>query len=98
MAYRRCDVALTQAQAIVVWDRWKAGDSSRLIARTVGCSPAVVRSELAKSGGIRPAPRRRDLAHLSTGEREEVSRGLAAGLSSRAIARQLGRSPSTISR
>jgi len=91
-------VALTQAQAIVVWDRWKAGDSSRLIARTVGCSPAVVRSELAKSGGIRPAPRRRDLAHLSTGEREEVSRGLAAGLSSRAIARQLGRSPSTISR
>jgi IS30 family transposase len=31
-------------------------------------------------------------------EREEISRGLAAGLSLRAIAAQLGRSPSTISR
>lgn len=35
---------------------------------------------------------------LSLVEREEISRGLVAGLSLRAIARQLGRSPSTISR
>lgn len=35
---------------------------------------------------------------LSAGEREEISRGLAAGQGCRVIARHLGRSPSTISR
>jgi IS30 family transposase len=35
---------------------------------------------------------------LSLGEREEISRGLAAGLSLRSIAAGLGRAPSTISR
>ena len=35
---------------------------------------------------------------LSFGERELISRGLAAGQSARAIARQLGRSPSTVTR
>ncbi len=35
---------------------------------------------------------------VSGTEREEISRHLAAGASGRAIARQLGRSPSTISR
>jgi len=37
-------------------------------------------------------------SHLSAQEREEVSRGIASGSSRRAIARQLGREPSTISR
>lgn len=36
--------------------------------------------------------------HLSAAEREQISRGLAQGLSARAIARALGRSPSTICR
>ena len=40
----------------------------------------------------------RSAGHLSTMEREEISRGLVAGASLRCIARQLGRSPSTISR
>jgi IS30 family transposase len=35
---------------------------------------------------------------LTTAEREEISRGLASGESLRAIARQVGRAPSTISR
>ena len=46
--------------------------------------------------------RRRSIAHsklrLSFAEREQISRGLAAGLSARAIARRLARAPSTISR
>ncbi|MGH7862958.1 MAG: helix-turn-helix domain-containing protein, partial [Candidatus Dormibacteraceae bacterium] len=35
---------------------------------------------------------------LSAGEREEISRGLAAGQSGRAIASWMGRSASTVSR
>ena len=40
----------------------------------------------------------RSKRHLSLAEREEVSRGLGSGASYRAIARRLGRAPSTISR
>jgi IS30 family transposase len=48
----------------------------------------------------RPAAkqRTRSVLRLSLVEREEISRGLVAGLSLRAIAAELGRSPSTISR
>jgi IS30 family transposase len=53
---------------------------------------------LKKNGGVAPRERRRSDRHLGWQEREEISRGLAAGRSMRALARQLGRSPSTISR
>ncbi len=43
-------------------------------------------------------PRRRWELRLALAEREEISRGLAAGLSLRAIAAGLGRAPSTVSR
>jgi IS30 family transposase len=48
----------------------------------------------------RPAKResRRSALRLSLAEREEISRGLAAGESLRAIARSVGRSPSTVCR
>ena len=45
-----------------------------------------------------PAERKRSRLALSLGEREEISRGIVSQLSIRTIARQLGRSPSTISR
>jgi IS30 family transposase len=57
-----------------------------------------VRAYLVRCGGIRPVPRRRRVGRLVLREREEISRGLAAGMSLRAIAVQLGRAPSTISR
>lgn len=44
-----------------------------------------------------PEPKRSPL-RLSLAEREEISRGLAAGESMRSIARRLGRAPSTVSR
>ena len=40
----------------------------------------------------------RDMSTLSLSEREEISRGLSIKQSFRAIARHLGRAPSTISR
>ena len=47
----------------------------------------------------RPAPEpKRSPLRLSLAEREEISRGVAAGESMRSVARRLGRSPSTVSR
>jgi len=54
--------------------------------------------QLAPTGGIRPAPRKRSGVALTPAEREEISRGLAVGQSMRWIAGSLNRSPSTISR
>ena len=53
---------------------------------------------LALNGGIAPLPRRRAQRALRLAEREEISRGIAAGWSMRRIAQALGRSPSTVSR
>jgi hypothetical protein len=52
---------------------------------------------LAESGGIRPTERHRSKTALTLLEREEISRGVVAGKSMRAIA-ALGRAPSTIGR
>jgi len=47
----------------------------------------------------RPPPEpKRSLLRLSLAEREEISRGVAVGESLRAIAKRLGRAPSTVSR
>jgi IS30 family transposase len=53
---------------------------------------------LALNGGIVPTSRRRAGLALKLEEREEISRGLAAGRSIRQIACGLGRAPSTVSR
>jgi len=47
---------------------------------------------------VHPPPRKRSRLALTLSEREEISRGIALQLSVRAIASQLERSPSTISR
>jgi len=41
---------------------------------------------LSRTGGIRPAPRTRSRLALTLAEREEISRGIAAGMTMRAIA------------
>ena len=81
-----------------IWARLRAGHAARPIARQLGIPEGSVRAYLVRCGGIRPDPRRRASGRLSFEEREEVSRGLAAGLSLRAIAGRIGRSASTISR
>ena len=57
-----------------------------------------VRKFIAGHGGQRPTDRQRSELRLSLEEREEISRGLAAGLSIRSIAEELDRSPSTVCR
>lgn len=88
----------TNEQDNELWDRWQAGESSRLIARALGTNATAVRSYLAVHGGVRPASRRRSGRHLTAAEREEVYRGVVAGLSSRVIAARIGCSASTVSR
>jgi IS30 family transposase len=81
-----------------LWRRWKQGQSTHEIAAAVGCTSGAVWSMVRYHGGIEPAQRMRAQQQLRPAEREEISRGLAAGRSMRAIARQLGRSPSTVAR
>ena len=81
-----------------VWERWKAGDSISDISRAVGSPPGSIFSILLPHGGIYQAPQRRRAGCLTLGDREEISRGLAANESFRAIGRRLGLPASTISR
>jgi len=82
----------------LVWSSWHAGRSMSDIARDINKMPASVFGFLRQYGGIEPRQRCRRSSHLSIEEREEISRGIASGSSLRSIARELGRSPSTISR
>ena len=86
------------AERAELWRRFKEGEAPSAIARALARSPQGVLTLIARHGGIAPAPRRRASRTLQTAEREEISRGLAADVSLRALARQLGRAPSTISR
>jgi IS30 family transposase len=89
---------LTPAEVDEVWARWRSGQAVKVLARQMRVNPSTVRDLLHRTGGIRPAPKRRWEVRLSLAEREEISRGLAAGLSVRLIAAGLGRAPSTVSR
>ena len=89
---------LSPVEVDEVWSRWRSGQAVKVLAREMRVSPSTVRDLLLRTGGIRPAPKRRWEVRLSLAEREEISRGLAAGESLRSIARRLGRAPSTVSR
>jgi IS30 family transposase len=81
-----------------IWDMREAGVPVKRIARHLGRQPVSLRVFIAGAGGKRPTVRERSELRLSLEEREEISRGLAAGHSIRAIAANLGRSPSTVCR
>ena len=95
---RRQRIYYSAAQRAEIWERWRRGESMSSIGRRFDRESSSVFSVLSPSGGIRPPERRRAARALSLAEREEVSRGLVAGRSMRALAAELGRVPSTISR
>ena len=89
---------LSQLDIETVWSHWSRGQTVLQISDALGCHSTTVSWVIGRAGGLRPAPRVRALRTLSLAEREEISRGLAAGEGIRGMARRLGRAPSTISR
>jgi len=94
----RTRINYTTEQKTEMWDRWQRGESLNAIGRAFDRPSSSIFGQLAPTGGIRPASRRRSRLALTLSEREEISRGLAGYNSLRSIVAQLGRSPSTISR
>ena len=81
-----------------VWAQYRQGQLPAEIGRSMGRPPDAIYALIYKAGGIKPAARVRSSRQLSMAEREEISRGLAAGESCRGITARLGRAPSTITR
>ncbi len=81
-----------------IWDRWTRGESLSEIGRAINRVPAAVFHVVRARGGIPPPPRWRSSRALTVGEREEISRGVATGVSFRQLGVQLGRPTSTVSR
>jgi IS30 family transposase len=98
MSKRRQRRLFTAVESAEVWDRWQRGEGLKLIGRVFDRSSGAIFAHLKPHGGIRPIPRRRSRRVLSLADREEVSRGIAVGISLRSIAASLGRAPSTVSR
>jgi len=97
MKYRR-RIYYSSKQRAEIWDRWQRGESMSSIGRVFERQSSSVFSVISPTGGIRPVDRKRGKKALSLSDREEISRGLSVKHSLRAIARNLGRAPSTISR
>ena len=95
---QRPRIYYTEADKALMWDRWQKGESLGSIARHFDHGHSAIQGILVRTGGIRPAPRRRSRLALSLAEREEISRGVVTGHSIRSSAVSLGRAPSTVSR
>src|SRR2546425_4554467 len=90
--------ALTEVEKAEIFDRRLRGQSMSAIARQLGRGVETIRRYLLLTGGVRPRPRARSRRELTMVEREEISRGLAAAHSCRAIARRIGGAATSVSR
>ena len=73
----------TEEQKALMWDRWQKGESLSSIARLFDRYHSSIERIIREHGGIRPPERRRSPRVLTLAEREEISRGIAAGYSIR---------------
>lgn len=89
---------LSRAEKSELWSRWKAGECVSDIARALQVRGSRVHHVLSCAGGIMPAARRRSPQALKLEEREEISRGIAAGDSAQRIAARLQRPACTVTR
>jgi len=79
-------------------EMWQRGETMSSIGRHFNRAMSSIFPHLVLFGGIRPPVRKGSRFALSLAEREEISRGLVSERSLRSIAKNLNRSPSTISR
>jgi IS30 family transposase len=89
---------LSWSQKAELWSRWKRGESLSDIGRALQKHAASIYGVVHSNGGFAPIERSRSNLNLTLSDREEISRGIAAAISLRAIAARIGRSPSTVSR
>ena len=99
MAARRIrGVRLTREERVEVRRLISSGRSFEQAAVAARCSTKTIQRVLDSVGGLPPRGGVRAKLRLSLAEREEISLGLSGDESCRAIARRLGRAPSTVSR
>ncbi|WP_310568748.1 IS30 family transposase [Gemmatimonas sp.] len=89
---------LSPSERAEVWRRWRTGERLAEIAVALQVSEIGVYQHIRKAVGIAELPRLRAAFALMAAEREVISRGLVEALSFRAIAQQIGRPTSTVSR
>jgi IS30 family transposase len=97
MGYRT-RIQYTETDKALMWERWRQGESLNKIALLFDRHHSAIGGILSRTGGIQPPRRRRSRRALTLAEREEISRGVIAGLSVRTIAHSLERAPCTVSR
>ena len=85
----------SEAERAEIWDALERGEAMRAIARNMGRAHGSIRTWVLANAGRRPRPPGSSELRLTVAEREEISRGLAGGLSLRAIAAGMDRAPST---
>jgi len=93
-----CRPGISEEQKVELWRRWDDGESLSDIGRALGKRACSIFGVVTTRGGFSPAIRRRSRLALTLREREEISRGISAGIGVRQIAYSLGRAPSTVSR
>jgi IS30 family transposase len=88
----------TPEERAAVWRGWKSGLTLKEIGESLHRTGPTVLWVLRRDGGFAPRNRQRAFRSLQVSEREEISRGLAKGLSVREIARRIGRAASSVAR
>ena len=80
-----------------MWDLWQSGMEMSAAAAVLGWDRHTVYNRIREAGGVRPR-RKQTRSRLSFEDRVHIEIGLKQDRSMRAIAADLGRAPSTISR